>query len=107
MAEVVIDFLEAIQVDNQQYHLRVGAPGAVEGACKAVFEEPAIGKACQWVVQGQMLVVFNLIFQQQQDHPYGDNVFRQIPDFGFNLKLGETVTSTALSARSIPFPGRF
>jgi hypothetical protein len=63
MAVYVIHLLELVQVDQQQGCVRLGPASALQGVVQSVLEESAIRKTGQLVVQGKILIVFNLLLK--------------------------------------------
>ena len=88
MAEGVVDILEAVEIDDKKSCLALCAAGAFEGGGEPVFEEAAVGQASKFVVQSQVLVVLDLVFEQQQDHADGDDVLGQVPDLTLKMQGG-------------------
>ncbi len=55
MPQAVVDHLEAVQVQEQDGHLPVPAPGHVQGVGDAVLQQGAVGQAGEQVVVGDVL----------------------------------------------------
>ena len=85
MSERVVHMLEAVEVDHQQSGRCLGAAGPLQCAAQSVFKEPAVGQSGQVVVQRQMPVVFDLVFEEEKDHSHRNNVLGQVPHLALNL----------------------
>ena len=66
MAQRIVDLLEVVEINQEQGGLRSRAAGALHGVGEPVLKEPAIGQAGQLVMQGEMLVVLDLVLKEQQ-----------------------------------------
>jgi hypothetical protein len=88
VAEGVVDFLEAVEVDDQHGGLGGVAAGQVDGGGKAVLKEAAVGQRGEGVMQGEVLVVLDLVFEKEQDHAHRDHVLGQVPDLVFEFVPG-------------------
>ena len=76
MAELVVDGLEAIQVQQDQAHRLVVAPGMGQGEAQALVEMRAVGQLGQRVVQGHeahplLRLAADIDVRQRADHAQG------------------------------------
>ena len=62
-----------------------------------------LGSPVSSIVQRQILVVLDLVFQQQQDHAHGDHIFGQVPHFALRMKAREEALHAA-ARRQRPRP---
>src|ERR1700735_4416767 len=63
----IVDEFEIVEIDSEQRRLGFGAASALDSSRKTILKQAAIGKASQLVMQRQMFVVLNLLFQHEQD----------------------------------------
>src|SRR5215468_10664082 len=63
----VIDFLEAVEVEQEHGHGCASAAAAVERVRKSLFEEAAVGQAGEFVVEGEPLVAGDLLLEHDKD----------------------------------------
>ncbi len=89
VAKCVVHAFEVVQIDHKQSCLRLGATCALQSLGQPVLKEPAVGQSGQIVMQRQMPGLFDLVFQQQQDHAHRHHILGQIPYFALDLNLGQ------------------
>ena len=87
MAKRVVHLLELIQVNHQQSHLGFGTASTLQSSLQPFLKEPAVCQSGQIVMQRLVLGVFDLVFQQQQNHSDGDHVFRKIPYLALDMHI--------------------
>ena len=105
MACGVVHQLEVVQVDQKQSDMRSGAARALDGADQSILKEAAVGQAGQFVMQGQVFVVLELILKKKHDHAHCDDVLGQIPDFAFEMEVGKVI-GDARSGNEDASPGK-
>ena len=88
VSELVIYVFESVEVDDHEGGVASSAGGAVKRVGQAVLEEAAVGEGGQVVVEGEVLVVLDLIFKDDEDHAEGYDVFGQVPDFAVDGNVG-------------------
>ncbi len=88
VAESIVHLLEVVEIDHQQGGFGFHTAGALERKGEAVKEEAAVGQAGELVVEGEVLVVFDLVFEEEQDHADGYDILGEVPDLVFDLRMG-------------------
>jgi len=88
VSEQVVDVFETVEIDDEERGMALEAAGTVQGAGEAVLEEAAVGEGGQVVVEGEVLVVLDLIFKDDEDHSEGNNIFGEVPDFALDGNVG-------------------
>src|ERR1700761_4008638 len=84
----IVDLFEMIEINLHQGYRIAGAASTLQGGPQPVLKEPAIGQRGQIVMQGKVARALDLLFQEQQEHADGNDIFGQVPDFAFDAEVG-------------------
>ena len=76
----VVDEFEAIEIDHEEGGAGVIELGLLDSDGEAVLKETLVGKAGEMVVKGMPLIRRDLLFEQDQQHAYGDKKLLKVPD---------------------------
>ncbi len=85
MAEGVVDALEAVEIEQEESEAAFAAAAAVEGVVEVILEGAAVGQAGEIVVQGEPLVIGDLLLQHDENHAQGDESLLHVPDVGGDI----------------------
>ena len=91
VAEGVVDFLEAVEVEQEEGERAVGAAGALEAWVRRSSKRRRLGEAGELVVEGEPLVAGDLLLEHDEDHADGDEGLLHVPDVGGDVGVGGVV----------------
>ncbi len=82
VTEGVVDLLEAVEIDHEERGAGVVVLGLEDRCGQAVFEETAVGKASEMVVEGVPLVAGDALLEHDEEHADDDEELLHVPYLG-------------------------